>query len=187
MAIMMAVISLTGQVQKPWVTPRTSWGDPDLTGLWPTTAMVGVPLERDPALGTRNTLTDDEFDQRQQLAQQQRDVDNGEFHPSEARPAAGPELAFRLSGQLVDNPVAPPPHWLEPGTPSRQASLLVDPPNGRFPPFTLAGTQRAAALTARRTNPGSLADRSLYIRCISRPIAETRSCRLRATSSSGTK
>ena len=26
--------------------PRTPWGDPDLQGIWPSTDMLGVPLER---------------------------------------------------------------------------------------------------------------------------------------------
>ena len=34
--------------------PRTPWGDPDLQGVWSGAASVLVPLDRDPALGTRN-------------------------------------------------------------------------------------------------------------------------------------
>ena len=34
--------------------PRTSWGDPDLQGKWPSTHMVGVPMQRAEGLGTRN-------------------------------------------------------------------------------------------------------------------------------------
>jgi hypothetical protein len=29
-----------------WSVPRTPWGDPDLQGIWPGTAMMGVPMER---------------------------------------------------------------------------------------------------------------------------------------------
>ena len=29
-----------------WVAPRTPWGDPDLQGVWPGTAMMDVPIER---------------------------------------------------------------------------------------------------------------------------------------------
>ena len=29
-----------------WTGPRTPWGDPDLQGIWPGTAMMGVPMER---------------------------------------------------------------------------------------------------------------------------------------------
>src|SRR5690606_5242568 len=69
---------------------------------------------------------------------------------------------------------SPPPHWLERGRPQRQASLLVDPPDGRFPPLTEQGKQRQAALQAYRASRGpadSYTDRSLYDRCITRGIA----------------
>src|SRR5262245_13937112 len=40
--------------------PRTPWGDPDLQGVWSGAASVLVPFDRDPSLGTRNVVTDDE-------------------------------------------------------------------------------------------------------------------------------
>ena len=46
--------------QKTWIQPKTPWGDPDIQGIWPGTAMVGTPLERDKSLGTRAFLTEDE-------------------------------------------------------------------------------------------------------------------------------
>ena len=36
--------------KKTWTVPKTSWGDPDLQGIWPSTAMNDVPLERPRAL-----------------------------------------------------------------------------------------------------------------------------------------
>ena len=38
----------------------------------------------------------------------------------------------------------PPSHWGERGKPSRQASLVVDPPDGRLPPMTEEGKKRIA-------------------------------------------
>jgi hypothetical protein len=35
-----------GNDRASWTTPRTPWGDPDLQGVWPGTAMMGVPMER---------------------------------------------------------------------------------------------------------------------------------------------
>ena len=46
--------------------PRTPWGDPDLQGIWPSTHMVNVPLERPEKYGTRQSLTDAEFKELQQ-------------------------------------------------------------------------------------------------------------------------
>jgi hypothetical protein len=70
--------------------------------------------------------------------------------------------------------VSPPPHWLERGEPQRQASLIVDPPNGRMPPLTAQAQQRQAASRAYAQSRGpadSYTDRSLYDRCITRGIA----------------
>src|SRR5262245_52878685 len=44
--------------------PRTPWGHPDLQGVWTTDAEIGVPLERPVDLGTKATLTDQEYEQR---------------------------------------------------------------------------------------------------------------------------
>jgi hypothetical protein len=65
--------------QATYSAPRTPWGDPDLQGKWPGTAMVGVPMQRDQALGTRNELTDEEFAERVARAEEQRDRDNADF------------------------------------------------------------------------------------------------------------
>jgi len=51
-----------------WTPPRTPWGDPDLQGVWPGTAMMGVPMERPRQLGNRRFLTDEEFAARQNPA-----------------------------------------------------------------------------------------------------------------------
>jgi hypothetical protein len=169
--LLIGLSSLSAQRQSPWTVARTAWGDPDLTGTWPTTESLGIPFERDPALGLRNRLTEAEFAVRQRLADQQRALDQADFDLQDIRPPAGPELTLRGAGQPVATaPVGPAPHWLEPGTPSRQASLIVDPLDGRFPPLTPEGRQRSAAITARRANPRSLADRTLYPRCITRGV-----------------
>ena len=44
-----------------WTPPLTSWGDPDLTGMWPVTHLNGTPVQRPPELGDRRELTDQEF------------------------------------------------------------------------------------------------------------------------------
>ena len=47
-----------------FVQPMTPWGDPDLQGFWPGVETVGVPLQRPARFGTRNGLTEAEFEQR---------------------------------------------------------------------------------------------------------------------------
>jgi hypothetical protein len=142
-----------------WVTPRTAWGDPDLQGIWPSSEMIGVPLQRDHALGTRAFLTDQEFAQRQKQASQQEEADSEEF------------IAARTGG---GDGTGPPNHWGERGRPQRQASLIVDPPNGRMPPMTPDGERRAAD-RARRSSTGAgpfngPEDLDYYDRCISRGV-----------------
>ena len=145
--------------------PRTSWGDPDLSGIWPGTANVGIPMQRDEKFGVRNVLTDEEFAAREAEFVHQDELDNADFDLANAD---------KTPGGAVGGPVSPPPHWLERGDPQRQASLIVEPPNGRYPPQTEAGQQRQAAARAEREGRGpadSYTDRSLYDRCITRGIS----------------
>jgi hypothetical protein len=142
-----------------WVTPRTAWGDPDLQGIWPSSEMIGVPLQRDSKLGTRGYLTDEEFAQREKQASRQAEADGEEF------------VAPRTGG---GDGTGPPNHWGERGRPQRQASLIVDPPDGRMPPMTPDGERRAAD-RARRSSTGagpfnSPEDLDYYDRCISRGV-----------------
>src|SRR5262245_29199332 len=135
--------------------PRTPWGDPDLQGKWPSTHMVGVPVQRDEKLGTRNALNDEEFAEREAGSARQKAQDNADFDLEEA--ASTP-------GGAVGGPVSPPPHWLERGDPQRQASLIVDPPNGRMPALTAQAQQRVADERKAREGRGpadSYTDRSL--------------------------
>jgi hypothetical protein len=141
--------------------PRTSWGDPDLQGIWPSTDMVGVPLERPVEFGTRATLSDAEFTQRQRQAARQAESDDEAFVAPSGATGGG-------------DGTGPPSHWGERGAPQRQASLIVEPSNGRMPPMTPYGLQRTA-MRARQSSIGdgpfnSAADLDYYDRCISRGV-----------------
>jgi hypothetical protein len=114
--------------------PRTPWGDPDLQGKWPSTNMAGVPLQRPEPFGTRNVLTDAEFAKRRAQAARQEAQDHADFD------FENPSVPF---GQ-VGGGQSPPQHWFERGATQRQASLIVDPPNGRLPALTAAAQKREA-------------------------------------------
>src|SRR5262245_7562123 len=62
-----------------YTPPRTSWGAPTRRGIWPSTAMVGVPSERDARYGNRLYLTDAEFKERQAAATKQQQLDVLDF------------------------------------------------------------------------------------------------------------
>ena len=95
---------------KPYKPPRTAWGDPDLQGLWP--GSVNIPLQRPVSMGTRGTLTEQEFAARD-AAERKRVADG---------------------------------HWIEYYPASYQASLVVDPPDGRIPPMTPEAEKRNKAV-----------------------------------------
>ena len=153
-----------------FVQPMTPWGDPDLQGFWPGVEMVGVPMQRPARFGTRNVLTEDEF------AQRARDIKTEEesllaeidvFTADVTTPCA------------IRCPTSPAPHWQETGKPSRQASLIIDPLDGRQPPLSPEGqarqAQQQAEARARRERlqgreADSHLDRSLYDRCITRGV-----------------
>ncbi len=163
-AVVSAAIAVSAQHE--YKVPRTPWGDPDLQGIWPSTDMVGVPLQRPAEFGTRNHLTEEEFKARQAAAARQTDEDNADFNIDNVTPE-------QEARGTVGGPVSPPPHWLERGKPSYQASLIVDPPDGRIPPMTTEGAARMRALQAARLGHGpadSYEDRSLYDQCITRGV-----------------
>jgi hypothetical protein len=164
---------------KAWTQPKTAWGDPDIQGVWPGTAMVGTPLERDKSLGTRAFLTEDEFAKRQARARTQAAIDSQETVDDLTRCDPG-------RGGLGNTPatckngvsIGPPLYWDDRGKPSKQASLIMDPPDGRIPPLTPEAQKMAGErLAARRARPcaataggchDSWEDESLWDRCITR-------------------
>src|SRR5438105_1605580 len=177
--LLMGMAALSQTPKKAYVTPKTPWGDPDLQGVWPGTSMVGVPMERAKEFGTRNTLTEEEFARKVSHAQEQEAIDTAEFPLKDPKVSRGD--GFITCEQDPDRcrngvRIGPPNYWDEHGKPSRQASLVVDPPDGRIPPLTpeaqKAATERAAARRARpcaTTSAGchdTWEDESLWDRCI---------------------
>ncbi len=154
---MVALVAATGvlaSAQRAFSPPRTAWGDPDLQGTWPSAPLNGVPFERATALGTRATLTEAEFLELSAALRRQVEVANAETVVPGSRTG-----------------VNPPAHWLEPGRASRQASLIVDPPDGRLPPMTPDGAQRARAWAgADASYFAGPEEFNLYDRCITRGV-----------------
>jgi hypothetical protein len=147
-------VAVSSAVVVAQTVPRTPWGDPDLQGIWPSGQLITVPFERPAALGTRALLSDQEYAQRVADVEQQAKEDATEFSTGGG------------------GSVTPPSHWLESGRASRQASLIVDPPDGRLPPMTDEGKRRAAAWPS--TNPAvpyaRAQDFNIYDRCVTRGV-----------------
>ena len=139
-------------------TPRTPWGDPDLQGIWE--YWTFTPLQRPDDLADRAELTAEEAaavgEQSRQAA----------LNRDREGPDDGDTGAY---GQEV---------WTERSraTALTQASLIVDPPDGKIPPFTAAEERRIAAHRSAggrpvRTRAGGIGtdgpeDRGLAERCI---------------------
>ena len=147
-------------VKPNWTPPKTAWGDPDLQGEWPATARI--PMQRPTELGNRSELTDAELAQRQRQFQKETQTDNEEF------------------AKDGDTTINPPSYWQERGKPDRQASLVVDPPDGRIPPLTPEGQAAVHALRGG-LGPGShfpdkvdsWEDFDIYSRCITRGVVQS--------------
>jgi hypothetical protein len=139
----------TAAARKPVKPFRTSWGDPDLQGIW--SNATTTPLERPNDLEGKTELSDAEHEERQQKVQATRSTDNA---PTAGDPGTYNEI------------------WWERGKLLKATSIIIDPPDGRLPAFTEAGQKRFAAIQASRQTSAadSWLDRSAYDRCITRGV-----------------
>ncbi|MBI2186037.1 MAG: hypothetical protein HYU37_02800 [Acidobacteria bacterium] len=128
---------------RAFTPPKTSWGDPDLQGIW--NFATSTPLERPAAVGEKAVLSDQEAEQFEE------------------------QLAFNLTrdrrdgGNAADVARAYNEHWMDPRRlailEDKRTSLIVDPANGRIPPrvpFSPERQQaaRAVAAAVARFNAG---------------------------------
>ena len=120
-------------------TVRTPGGQPDLQGLW--TNSTTTPLERPQGMADRALLTDEEV-----AALDAQAVGRNDRPPRLGDPGTYNEF------------------WWERGTRLKQTALVVDPPDGRIPAMTDAGSARAAW----PRGGASWTNRNLAERCITR-------------------
>ena len=130
-----------------WAPPKTTWGDPDLGGVWTSDNNFSIPLERPAEVADKVFL--DGKDLEEALARRAKTI-----------------AAVETGGEVG----AGPSHWYENlSARSARSSLIIDPPDGRLPAFMPAARERAAAAEAARGSSGpvdSWVDRSLWDRCI---------------------
>jgi hypothetical protein len=144
----------SGEPRRAWTAPRTPDGQPDLQGIWVNATLT--PLERPRHLGDRPFLTADEVAALEaQAAARQHAAD----HPAARQQA----LARGDIGSYNQ-------FWFDSGTtvlPTRQTSLVVDPPDGRVPVRPEAEARRDEALRRSTEHPEFM---SVWDRCISRGV-----------------
>ena len=122
---------------------RTSWGEPDLQGIW--TNNTETPFERPSEFAGRERLTEDEIAELQTR-------DKKRVAQNNAAGISGPE------------------HWYELGGRSGQTSMVVDPSDGKVPSLTAEALKRPIIGTVNRTEFDSWEDLSPWDRCITRSV-----------------
>jgi hypothetical protein len=133
---------------KAWTAPRTPWGDPDISGVWTSDSVRGIPTQRPAELAGKAELSDEEYAKKVERDEKTR------------KAAENAEGAFRNDGA-----------WLKRSF--RQTSLITEPADGRFPPLTPDAQKRAAPRDRGSFGEGpfwSFEDFTLYDRCITRGI-----------------
>ena len=145
------------KVDPSYKPPKTPWGEPDLQGIWPLNHLINVNLERSPQYGDRLYKTDEEFNG----VAGGRGGRGGAGRGGAGRGGAGP-AAVNETPPVADT--SDRKMW--------QTSLIVDPPNGRFPELTAYGKKLQEEMKGSY-KPGqtvfdSVDDFAAWDRCITR-------------------
>lgn len=137
--------------------PRTSFGDPDLGGLWTNSSVT--TLERAPG-ATKLVVTPQEAATIEAAVKRWSDGDKAPTNPNEGAPRAGADVGGYNS------------FWIDLGAKLAvvmgeiRTSWIVDPPTGRIPYTEEGRRQMIAAATAQSRNFDGPEVRSMGERCI---------------------
>ena len=117
-----------------FTAPTTSWGDPDLSGIW-SPGYTLTPLERPDEFEGREFLTEEEVAllERAQEESAGRNFRPGVGTVEDVEGAYNDEFTGR--GKEVVR--------------TRRTSLIIDPPDGQIPPRTAAATERLGSYIPR--------------------------------------
>jgi hypothetical protein len=165
-ALSTAVVSAGQSKASPgWSVPRTPDGRPDLQGVWANNGMT--PLERPKQWGGRATMTDAELADLKKRVQTLQDGGDAFFGDELILAALEGKEKFKSADTQTGNYDQ---SWLSDRVFDNRTSLIIDPPDGRIPPFAPGAVERARAQAAARQGRGPAdnpEDLSLGTRCIS--------------------
>lgn len=155
---------------KTWTASLTPDGQPDLQGNWLNNG--ATPLERPKQLAGRQFLTDAE------VAELKRRADRL-FKDGDSDAANGDNyfLAALANPEGYRNPGASTGAQITEREFDNRTSLIVDPADGRLPPYTPAGLLRQKALVAAgnlQNPPSGPEDLTTFQRCITWGVPMTR-------------
>ena len=155
----LAIVALAptagAQTEASMEAPRTSWGAPDLQGVWDFRSLT--PMERPEELADSETFTAEQAAEFAEDTIRRRSRDN----------------------DTSDRVVPYNDFWFDEGTAvtTERTSLVIDPPDGRIPPLTQEAMDRQQALEEARAGVGGheptsggfvedLGPGGLQVRCI---------------------
>src|SRR5579871_6799120 len=146
---------------EPGPAPRLADGRPDLQGVWDYRTIT--PMQRPVELGTKAFFTEEEAAAFERGENRRLDRDNMDLETGQSIYPKGGVIPYNEFWYDRGNKIV--------GT--RRTSLIVDPPNGRFPAMTPEGKKRAdlvaaeqAATQLGRPHADSYEDRPLQERCL---------------------
>jgi hypothetical protein len=173
---------------KNFTVARMPDGHPDLQGTYDLATLTPVDRPR----GANATLTQEEARKLETSSAQRRAQGDQKIQGDRSAPPKGGDGSLGAAGNVGGYNTG----WLDPGSTYNvvdgqiRTSLVVDPPDGRVPPFTPEAQKRMASLRARPTSdatesndPGLDKTPGVYDNPESRPLGER--CLLGFGSTSG--
>jgi hypothetical protein len=144
-----------------WTPPMTSFGQPDLQGVWLSNS--ATPLERPKALEGRPHLTDAEVAELKERAARLFKTGNSDYAAGDNAFLAAlanveqyknPSISTGGSTEMIDREF------------DNRTSLIIDPPDGKIPPLTPEAQLKVARNDARHSHPAGPEDITNFNRCI---------------------
>lgn len=145
--IVLAAAQMQKASSRAYNLPRMPDGHPDLQGTYDLATLT--PVDR--PMGAKAVLTKEEAAKLESANAAEKEQADRPIQGSRAAPPKGGDGSVGAAGNVGGYNLG----WLDPGSTytvvngEKRSSLIVDPPNGRVPPFTASAMQRIKSLPSR--------------------------------------